>query len=110
MNPKETAKADKRTCSLLDALSIGQAVRRGEAVLLGPVVFHRETVRVTVHWKPLRRTAEEVLQWNRSWLEALMRRSLEKMERMSLDEMPEAEVERLCEKYGRYQMILEVSG
>ena len=108
MHSIKAAKADKRTCSLLDALAIGQAVKRGDAVLLGPVVFHRDTVNVSVYWQPVHGVDEAVLEWHRERLEKAMRRSLQEMEQQPLDSLSAAEVERLGEKYSRYKTILEV--
>lgn len=41
-----------RDISIFDALAIAQAVKKGEARLLGKVVFHRQTMSVTVRWEP----------------------------------------------------------
>ena len=43
---------DGCTCTLFDALAIAQAVRKGEARLVGKVVFHRRSMTVTVRWEP----------------------------------------------------------
>ncbi|MBR3874145.1 MAG: hypothetical protein IKJ26_08235 [Clostridia bacterium] len=96
-------KADRRTCSVLDALAIGQAVRRGEAVLLEPVIFHREALTATVLFRPLRGTAEETLAKNRQKLECTLRKLMKEMEQHPLDGMTEVEVDHLFEKYSRYK-------
>ena len=101
---------DGCTYSVLDALAIAQAVRRGDAVLLGPVVFHWEPVNVTVHWQPVHGVAEAVLEWHRERLEGALRRRLQEMEQEDLDGMTEAEIDRFCEKYDHYKIILEVCG
>jgi len=98
---------DVCTYSVLDALAIGQAVKRGDAVLLAPVVFHREPITVTVFWHPVRGVAEAVLDWHRERLEKAMHRSLQEMEQQPLDGLTAAEVERLGNKYSRYKTILE---
>lgn len=100
---------DGCTYSVLDALAIGQAVKRGDAVLLAPVVFHREPITVTVLWQPVRGVAEAVLEWHRERLEAALCRRLEEMEQQSLDGWTNAEIDALCEKYSRYKQIMEVS-
>lgn len=101
---------DGCTYSVLDALAIAQAVKRGDAVLLGPVIFHRDPVNVSVYWRPVHGLAEAVLEWHRERLEKTLRKSLEEMEQMSLDGMSAAEVERLGEKHGRYRLLLEWCG
>ena len=52
---------DGSTYSVLDALAIAQAVRKGEALLLGKVVFHRPAGNVSVYWEPLTGESPEVL-------------------------------------------------
>jgi hypothetical protein len=96
---------DGCTYSVLDALAIGQAVKHGDAVLLGPVIFHREPVNVSVYWRPVRGVAEAVLEWHRERLEKALRRRLQKMEQTDLDGMTEAEIDRFCEKYSRYKLL-----
>ena len=44
---------DGCTFSLFDALAIGQAVRRGEARLIGKVIFHRQPMTATIHCEDL---------------------------------------------------------
>lgn len=44
---------DGCTYSILDALTIAQAVKKGEARLLGKVIFHRKDMTVTVRWEPV---------------------------------------------------------
>lgn len=101
---------DGCTYSVLDALAIAQAVRRGDAVLLGPVIFHREAVNVTVLWQPAHGVAEEVLEWHRERMEKAIHRRLQEMEQKDLDGMTEAEIDRFCEKYDHYKIIMEVCG
>lgn len=96
--------------TVLDALAIARAVRRGDAVLLGHVIFHRKDANVTVHWKPARGVPSAVLEWHRERLENALRRRLQEMEQKDLDGMTEAEIDRFCEKYDHYKIILEVCG
>lgn len=98
---------DGCTYSVLDALAIGQAVQRGEAVLLAPVVFHVEPVNASVYWKPTHGVPDAVLEWHRERLEKALRRCLQEMEQKDLDGMTEAETDRFCEKYDRYKIIME---
>lgn len=99
---------DGCTYSVLDALAIGQAVKRGDAVLLAPVLFHVDPVNVSVYWQPTHGVPAAVLEWHRERLEKALRRSLQEMEQQPLDSLSAAEVERLGEKYSRYKTILEV--
>lgn len=94
--------------TVFDALAIAQAVRRGDAVLTGPVIFHREVVNVTVPWQPTHGVPAAVLEWHRERLEKALRRRLQEMEQKDLDGMTEAELDRFCEKYEHYKTILEV--
>lgn len=95
---------DGCTYSVWDALAIAQAVRRGDAVLIAPVIFHREPMRATVLWKPVHGMASTVLEWHRERLE----KRLQEMEQQPIDGMTEAETDRLCDQYVHYKMILEV--
>lgn len=101
---------DGCTYSVLDALAIGQAVKRGDAVLLGPVIFHREPVNVSVYWRPVHGVAEDMLEKHRERLGNALRRRLQEMENQPLDGLTEAETDRLFEKYSQYKYILEVCG
>lgn len=98
---------DGCTYSVFDALAIGQAVQRGEAVLLAPVVFHVEPVNVSVYWKPTHGVPDAVLEWHRERLKKALRRRLQEMEQKDLDGMTEAEIDRFCQKYDRYKIIME---
>lgn len=98
---------DGCTLSVLDALAVAQAVRKGDAVLLGPVIFHRDALTVTVFWQPLAGNAAEMLQIHRERLEKAMRRGLQEMEQQPLDGLTAAEVELLGKKYSRYKLLLE---
>jgi len=97
---------DGCTYSVLDALAIAQAVRRGDAILLGPVIFHREPVNVTVLWQPVHDTAEAVLERHRERLEKALRRRLQAMEQQTLEGWTDAETDAFCEKYSQYKMLL----
>lgn len=101
---------DGCTYSVLDALAIGQAVKRGDAVLLAPVVFHREPVNVSVYWKPACGMAEAVLEWHRERLEKALRKRVQELETQSIDGLTEVEMDALCAKHERYKTLLEVLG
>lgn len=99
---------DGCTYSVLDALAIGQAVKRGEAVLLSPVIYHREPVNVSIYWQPVQSTAEEVLQKHRQRLENALHMRLQEMEQETFEGWTDAEIDRFCEQYDRYKTLLEV--
>lgn len=98
---------DGSTYSVFDALAIGQAIRRGAAVLLAPVVFHKQALTVSVYWQPVEGTAETVLDTHKNRLRNAMERRLQEMEEQPLDGLTEAEIDRFCEKYSQYKTILE---
>lgn len=95
--------------TLLDALAIAQAVRRGDAVLLTPVIFHRQEMSVSVGWKPVHGVADAVLEWHRQRLQSALQARTKAMEAQSLDGLTEAEVDTLMDKYLTYRTILEVN-
>lgn len=99
---------DGCTYSVFDALAIGQAVKRGDAVLLAPVIFHKQALTVTVYWNPVEGAAETVLDAYRNRLKNALEGRLQTMENQSLKGLTEAEIDRYCEKYSRYKTLLEV--
>lgn len=99
---------DGCTYSVFDALAIGQAVKRGDAVLLAPVIFHKQALTVTVYWNPVEGAAETVLDAYRNRLKNALEGRLQAMENQPLEGLTEAEIDRYCEKYSRYKTILEV--
>lgn len=100
---------DGCTYSVLDALAIAQAVKRGDAVLLAPVVFHVDPVNVSVYWKPVVGVAEGVLEWHREKLKSAILRRICSIEQQPIDGLSETEIDALYEQYRRYKNILEVS-
>lgn len=96
------------TYSVLDALAIAQAVRRGDAILLAPVIFHKQPLTVTVCWEPTHGVAEAVLEWHRERLQNALQGRLQAMEQQPLDGMSAEEVEALCDKYTLYKTLMEV--
>lgn len=98
---------DGSTVSLLDALAIAQAVHKGEARLIGKVVFHRLTGDVTVHWEPLQGAAEELLTRRRERLKAALKAQIKAMDEADYWNLTAEEYEAICARYGRYCRILE---
>lgn len=99
---------DGCTYSVMDALAIAQAVRRGDAVLLAPVIFHKQALNVTVCWEPTHGIAGAVLEWHRERLKNTLQGRLQTMEQQPLDGMSAEEVEALCDKYTLYKTLMEV--
>ena len=98
---------DGCTYSMLDALAIGQAVKRGDAVLLTPVVYHSEPMTVTVLWQPVHGVADAVLAWHRERLETALCRRLKQMEEQTFDGWTDAEIDHFCEKYAYCKWLME---
>ena len=98
---------DGCTYSVLDALAIAQAVKRGDAVLIAPVIFHQDPVNVTVRWEPTKGLAEAVLDWHRERLKATLQGRLEAMEQQALDDLSAENVEALSAKHSLYKALLE---
>ena len=97
---------DGCTYSLLDALAIGQAVRGGQARLLGKVICRRDGV--TVRWEPVGpETAETVLTRYRQRLKTTLQGCLRAMEETDYWNLGEEEYNAFCAKYGRYTQLLK---
>ena len=93
---------DGCTFSLFDALAIGQAVRRGEARLMGKVIFHRQPMTATIHCEDL-----SALPVWREWLKKALEARLQAMEGSGWENMQAEEYARFCEKYGQYTRLLD---
>jgi len=103
-----TVADDGCTYSILDALAIAQAVKKGEARLLGKVIFRRKDMAVTVHWEPVGGEASAALLLRRRerLMEALKAR-LRAMEGSEYWNLTAEEYDRFCARYGRYCRLLE---
>lgn len=101
-----TVTDDGCTYPLLDALAIGQAVRKGDAVLIGKVIFHAEPVTISICWHPVCGDSEAVLEYHRERLKSSLERRLQVMEQQPIDGMTEAEMDGLIDQYMRYKTIL----
>lgn len=101
-----TVTEDGCTYSVLEALAIAQAVRKGEAALIGKIVFHTDTLTVTVRWHPIAAEAQALLDTHKKRLEQALQRRLQEMEQQPVEGLTEAEMTLLCEKYDRYKSIL----
>lgn len=99
---------DGSTYSVLDALAIAQAVRKGEARLLGKVVFHRPAGNVSVYWEPLTCESPEVLlnRYREALTNALEAR-LKAMDESPYWNLTPEEYDAFCAKYSRYAELLK---
>ena len=102
---------DGSTYSVLDALAIAQAVRKGEARLLGKVVFHRPAGVVTVRWEPLNGEPEgAMLKRCRDALQNALESRLKALEERDYTNLTAEEKEAYCRQYERYLAVLEMRG
>lgn len=93
---------------LLDALAIGQAIRKGQAELVGSVRFIAADLTVCLWWYPI--NGEEpsaLLERHRAALAAAVEKRLEKMDASEWWNLPPEEYEAFCKKYGFYRWLLK---
>ena len=102
-----TVTDDGCTYSVFDALAIGQAVRRGAAVLLAPVIFHKQALTVTVYWHPVDADSGTVLETIKNRLISTMKARMQELEDKPLDGLTDGEIDQFCEKYSLYKTIME---
>ena len=97
-----------RKMSLLDALSVGQAVRKGEAELLGKVRLHPDDLTVSLCWIPVNgEQPEMVLHRWRKKTRALIEKRLQEMDASSWWELNAEEYNHFCARYGFYKRLLD---
>lgn len=102
---------DGSTYSVLDALAIAQAVRKGEARILGKVIFHRPAGVVTVRWEPLNGEPEgAMLKRCRDTLQNALEGRLKALEERDYTNLTAEEKEAYCRQYERYLAVLETRG
>lgn len=102
---------DGSTYSVLDVLAIAQAVRKGEARLLGKVIFHRPAGVVTVRWEPLNGESEDnCLSRHRDALQNALEGRLKALEEQDYTNLTAKEKEAYCRQYERYLAVLETRG
>lgn len=103
-----TVVEDGCTYSLFDALAIGQAIKKGEARLLGKVTFHRQEMTVSVRWEPLTGEASAgLLNRRRECLKNALEARLKAMENSGWENLTAEEYNQFCARYGRYYRLLE---
>lgn len=102
---------DGSTYSVLDALAIAQAVRKGEARILGKVIFHRPAGVVTVRWEPLNGKSEDnCLSRHRDAFQNALEGRLKALEERDYTNLTAEEKEAYCRQYERYLAVLEMRG
>lgn len=102
---------DGNIYSVLEALAIAQAVRKGEARLLGKVIFHRPAGVVTVRWEPLNGESEDnCLSRHRDTLQNALEGRLKVLEERDYTNLTAEEKEAYCRQYERYLAVLEMRG
>lgn len=94
--------------SVLDALAIAQAVRKGEARLLGKVIYHVRENDVSVPWEPVTGEASAtLLERRREALINALKGRLKAMDESEYWNLSAEEYERFCKQYGRYSRLLK---
>lgn len=102
---------DGCTYSVLEALAIAQAVRKGEARLLGKVIFHRPAGNVSVYWEPLTdETPPVLLNRYKEALQNALEGRLKALEERDYTNLTAEEKEAYCRQYERYLAVLETRG
>lgn len=100
---------DGSTYSVLEALAIAQAVRKGEARLFGKVIFHRPAGTVSVYWESLTdETAEALLNRYKEALQNALEARLTALEGQDYSNSSAEEREAYCRQYERYLAVLEL--
>ncbi|MBR2924247.1 MAG: hypothetical protein IKC28_04370 [Clostridia bacterium] len=87
--------------SLLDALAIGQAIRKHEAEMMGTVRLMTADMSVCLWWYPINgETASSLLERHREALVTAIQRRLEKMDNSEWWNLSPTEYDAFCQKYG----------
>jgi hypothetical protein len=93
--------------SVFDAVAIGQAVKAGEARLIGKVIYHTKRNNVTIHWEPLNgQSRNTLLNTRREALKAALEGRIRAMDNLD-KELTDDEIDRMNAEYGRYLLLLE---
>lgn len=93
---------------LLDALAIGQAVRKGEAELVGNVRLIAADLTVCLWWYPTNgEQPSALLDRHRAALVAAIEKRLAKMDNSEWWSLPPDEYSAFCRKYGFYHRLIE---
>lgn len=99
---------DGCTYSLFDALALGQAVRKGEARLLGKVIFHKRDMTVSLYWKQL--TAEDpaaFMNRYRERMKSAIQKRLRQMDDAEWWKLSEDEFDQMSSRYSFLCWLLE---
>lgn len=99
---------DGCTIPVLDALAISLAIRKGEAELLGKVVFHKRDMTVSLYWKQL--TAEEpaaFMNRYRERMKSAIQKRLRQMDDAEWWNLSEEEFDQMSSRYCFLNWLLE---
>lgn len=99
---------DGCTYSLFDALAISLAVRKGEAELLGKVIFHKKDMTVSLYWKQL--TAEgpaAFMNRYRERMKSAIQKRLRQMDDAEWWQLSEDEFDQMSSRYSFLCWLLE---
>ena len=99
---------DGCTIPMLDALAISLAIRKGEAELMGKVIFHKRDMTVSLYWKQL--TAEEpavFMDRYRERMRAAIQKRLRQMDDAEWWNLSEEEFEQISSRYSFLNWLLE---
>jgi hypothetical protein len=107
---RESALDYLERCSVFDAVAIGQAVKAGEARLIGKVIYHTKRNNVTIHWEPLNgQSRSTLLNTRREALKAALEGRLRAMDNLD-NELTATEVDHMNAEYGCCLLLLEGYG
>ena len=107
-NDRESAIDYLERCSVFDAVVIGQAVKDGEARLIGKVIYHTKRNNVTIRWKPLNgQSRSTMLNTRREALKAALEDRVRAMDAELDRELTTEEIDRLNAEYGRCLLLLK---
>ena len=99
---------DGCTIPVLNALAISLAVRKGEAELLGKVIFHKRDMTVSLYWKQL--TAEDpaaFMNRYRERMKSAIQKRLRQMDDAEWWKLSEDEFDQMSSRYSFLCWLLE---
>lgn len=103
-----TVVEDGCTYSLFDALAIGQAIRKGEARLLGKVIFHKRDMTVSLYWKQLAAEGPAAfMNRYRERMKSAIQKRLRQMDDAEWWKLSEDEFDQMSSRYSFLCWLLE---
>lgn len=92
--------------TVFTAVAIGEAIKAGEARLIGKVTYHRQADNVTIRWEPLNGQTT-LLDTRREALRIALESRLGALEVLPDRELTSDEIDHLNVEYGRCKRLLE---